>query len=257
MVRMSKIAWQNSSKKILEMNKSEAQLLARRYQSLPTFSPLVLPLPTSKNNLHTRGNKRGWHTRDYKQFRRDTAIEFKLWHRENPGFEEYRGSRTALILTFDYQVFTPSGQGDVMNYSQALLDALESKKDKRTKVVTRLAWANDAYINLRLIIPNDPIEMIDKMNPRCVLNLNPSNISVVKTKRKIAEHTYRLTNNALCPECGGRTHKHTATRYLCPNDDCPTKTFTPSHEKRGAKPKGDRPMTGAERARKYRNKKKT
>lgn len=167
------------------MNKSEAQLLAKHYQQLPTFTPLVLPLPTSKNNLHARGHRSGWHTKTYKRFRDNTAKLFTIWHRHNPDFQEYQGSRTKLVLTFDYQIVTKTGQGDVMNYSQALLDALESKTDKRTGFKTPLAWANDAYINLRLIIPDDPSEMIDRDNPHCTLWLNPSQISVAKMKRRV------------------------------------------------------------------------
>ena len=151
------------------MNKSEAIQLADKYRNLPAFTPLMLPLPTSKNNLHSHGNRGGRHTRQYKRFRKDTQVCFHLWKRENPNFEEYKGSRTLLVLTFDYQLFSPTGQGDLMNHSQALLDALESKVDKNSGAKTELAWVNDAYINLNLVIPDDPSKMIDKENPRCVL----------------------------------------------------------------------------------------
>lgn len=148
------------------MTKSEAIALAAKYQSLPTYKPLVLPVPTSKNNLHTHGKGRGYHTHSYQVFRKAARLDFLEWHLEYPNFDPFIGQRGKLVLTFRWQLFTDNHRGDLMNHSQALLDSLNT-----------FAWVDDAYINLHLDIPDDPKKMIDKENPRAVIWLNPVRVA--------------------------------------------------------------------------------
>lgn len=153
------------------MNKSEAIALAKQYEKLPQYPPLILPVPTSKNNLHTRGNKGGWHTKEYKNFRSNTAKIFRLWSRDLGGFSPFQGSKY-LHLKFRYQLFRASHAGDPKNHEQALLDALKG-----------FAWEDDAYIHLDNVLPLTPDELVDKDNPRCVIWLNPIQICCTEMKR--------------------------------------------------------------------------
>ena len=153
------------------MNKTEAIALSNKYKNLPQFSPLVLPVPTSKNNLHTRGNRGGWHTREYRDFRLDTIRMFGLWKRENPPFEIFQGSKY-LHLKFRYQLIRASHLGDPKNHEQALLDALKE-----------FAWADDAYVHLDNVLPITPEDLVDKENPRCIVWLNPIQICCTELKR--------------------------------------------------------------------------
>lgn len=156
------------------MNKSEAIALANQYKNLPQFPPLVLAVPTSKNNLHTRGNRGGWHTSDYKKFRADTEKRFKLWQRQNPNFQAYRGSNL-LILKLRYQLIRANHIGDRSNHAESLLDALKG-----------LAWVDDAYIELDSVLPMTPEDLIDKENPRCIVWLNPIQICCTEMKGRRA-----------------------------------------------------------------------
>ena len=150
----------------MTITKAEAKQLATEYKKLPKYPPLILPIPTSKNKLRNHGRRSGYHTPQYKKFRKETAIAFQQWKPKN--FNPFKGGRSRLILTFDYQLFTQTHRGDLMNHSQALLDALNG-----------LAWEDDAYINLDLLIPNHPSEMINKENPHCKIWLNPTHLCCV------------------------------------------------------------------------------
>lgn len=156
------------------MNKRQAIALAEEYRNLPTFRPLVLPVPTSKNNLHVRGNRRGFHTSEHTRFRRDVKTLYRVWGQRNR-FKTFEGSKY-LHLKFRYQLFRETHKGDPKNHEQALLDSLKG-----------MAWTDDAFIHLDNVLPDDPDQLTDKENPRCILWLNPIQISCTKIKRRTSK----------------------------------------------------------------------
>ena len=163
-------------------SKKEAIALAEKYRCAHRYTPLVLPVPTSKNNLRWHGRYRSGHTSDYSNFRQEVRHRFALWKKQNPTFEPFHGNRRLLVLTFDYQLVTEDATHDLANFSQALLDSLSGGKDKG-RIVPPLAWYDDRPINLHLQIPDNLDDMIDPINPHCKLFLNPTKISVCSLKR--------------------------------------------------------------------------
>lgn len=154
------------------LTKKQAIALAEKYESMPQLTPLILPIPTSKNNLRKVIRRGGYtsqtFTKEYKQFKKETLVAFKWWQMENEIFEPLKGQRSKLILGIQYEVIEANHKHDLANRSEALLDALKG-----------LAWEDDAYINLTRHIPSDPSATADKENPRAIVYLNPYQISCV------------------------------------------------------------------------------